>query len=175
MSFLFLASFIGGLLLGVRLMFFGAERRKRPSADALPLRRWEPAAVGYLVMFGVSGYLLTRRGGLSSTTAVVIASIIGIVCAAIVTRIAIAMARIEPEHDPDDPRYILQGRVGVVTVAIPAGGEGMICYEDVGSTPAVRARNIGVGAIAAHQEICIERVEDGVAHVELWALVEERL
>lgn len=156
-------------------MFFGAERRKRPSANTLPLRRWEPAAVGFLIMFGVASYLLTGREGVSPVTGAVVASIIGVVFAAIVTRIAIAMARVEPEHDPDDPRYILQGRVGVVTVAIPAGGEGMICYEDVGSTPAVRARNIGVGAIAADQEICIERIEDGVAHVELWALVEERL
>lgn len=156
-------------------MFFGAERRKRPSADTLPLRRWEPAAVGFLIMFGVASYLLTRRNGISPATGAAVASIIGVVFAAIVTRIAIAMARFEPEHDPDDPRYVLQGRVGVVTVAIPAGGEGMIRYEDAGSTPAVRARNIGVGAIAADQEICIERVEDGVAHVELWALVEERL
>ena len=156
-------------------MFFGAERRKRPSADTLPLRRWEPAAVGFLLMFGVASYLLTRHTEISPTTGAAVASIIGVVFAAIVTRIAIAMARFEPEHDPDDPRYVLQGRVGIVTVAIPAGGEGMIRYEDVGSTPAVRARNIGVGAIAADQEICIERVEDGVAHVELWALVEERL
>ena len=156
-------------------MFFGAERRKRPSANTLPLRRWEPAAVGFFIMFGVVSYLLTGREGVSPVIGAVVASIIGVIFAAIVTRIAIAMARIEPEHDPDDPRYILQGRVGVVTVAIPAGGEGMICYEDVGSTPVVRARNIGVGAIAADQEICIERIEDGVAHVELWALVEERL
>lgn len=156
-------------------MFFGAARRKHPSADTLPLRRWEPAAVGFLIMFGVASYLLTRHNGISTATGAAVASIIGVVFAAIVTRIAIAMARFEPEHDPDDPRYILQGRVGVVTVAIPAGGEGMIRYEDVGSTPAVRARNIGVGAIAADQEICIERIEGGVAHVELWALVEERL
>ena len=56
-----------------------------------------------------------------------------------------------------------------------AGGEGMIRYEDVDSTPVVRARDIGSGAITAGQEICIERIEDGVAHVELWALIEERL
>ena len=156
-------------------MFFGAERRKRPSANTLPLRRWEPAAVGFLIMFGVASYLLTGHEGISPATAAIVASIIGVVFAAIVTRIAIAMARFRPEHDPNDPRYILQGRVGVVTVAIPAGGEGMIRYEDVDSTPVVRARDIGSGAIAAGQEICIERIEDGVAHVELWALIEERL
>jgi hypothetical protein len=51
----------------------------------------------------------------------------------------------------------------------------MIQYEDVGAAPTVRARDISGGAIAVGLEVCIERVEDGVAHVELWALVEERL
>ena len=175
MAYVFLASFIGGLLLAVRLMFYGAERRKRSSVDTLPLRRWEPAAVGFLVMFGVASYWLGRRDGISPATAAAVGAMIGVVFAFVVTKLAIATARLQPEHDPDDPRYILQGRVGVVTVSIPAGGEGMIRYEDVVTLPAVRARNIGSGAIAVGQEICIERVEDGVAHVELWALVEERL
>ena len=162
MSYLFLSAFIAGLLLAVRLMFFGAER-KRQSPGTLPLRRWEPAAVGFLSAFGISGYLLAQHAGMLLSRAV------------IVTRLAIATARLQPEHDPDDPRYILQGRVGVVTVDIPVGGEGLICYEDVGSTPVTRARDIGGGAIAAGQEICIERLEGGVAYVELWALVEARL
>ena len=175
MSYLFLAAFVGGLLLGVRLMFFGAERRQRPSADTLPLRRWEPAAVGFLIMFGIAGSLLTRRDGIAPVMSLAVASVLGVVFAAIVTRFAIATARLQPEHDPDDPRFILQGRVGVVLTAIPAGGEGTIRYDDIGSAPIVRARNISGGAIAAGQEVCIERVEDGVAHVELWALVEQRL
>lgn len=156
-------------------MFFGAERRSVPSADTLPLRRWEPAAVGFLIVFGVASYLLTRHGGVSPATGAAIAGIMGVVFASIVTRVAIAAARLRPRHDPDDVRYLLQGRVGLVTVAIPAGGEGMIRYEDIGSAPTVRARDIGGGAIAAGREICIERMEDGVAHVELWALVEARL
>ena len=100
MTFLFLAAFIAGLLLGVRVMFFGAERRRLQPADAMPLRRSEPAIVGFLLMFGVAGYLLTRHG----------------------------------------------------TVSGPAGI-----------------------AIAEGQEVCIERVEDEVAFVELWAIVEQRL
>ena len=174
MSYLFLSAFIAGLLLAVRLMFFGAER-KRQSPGTLPLRRWEPAAVGFLFAFGIAGYLLAQHAGMLLSRAVMVAIIIAVVSAVIVTRLAIATARFQPEHDPDDPRYILQGRVGVVTVDIPVGGEGMIRYEDVGSTPMARAREIGGGAIAAGQEICIERLEGGVAYVELWALVEARL
>ena len=174
MSFLFLSAFIAGLLLAVRLMFFGAERKRR-SPGTLPLRRWEPAAVAFLFAFGIAGYLLRQHVGTPLPTAVMMAIGIGVFSAVIVTRLAIATARLQPEHDPDDPRYILQGRVGVVTVDIPAGGEGAIRYEDVGSTPVARARDIGGAAIAAGQEICIERLEDGVAYVELWALVEARL
>ena len=65
MIYLYLAAFLSGLLLTVRLMFFGAERRRlRPNVT--PLRRSEPAAVAFLVMFGVSGYLLTRHGPLGA-------------------------------------------------------------------------------------------------------------
>ena len=175
MPYFFLGSFICGLLLGVRLMFFGAERRSLPSVDTLPLRRSEPAAVAFLVVFGVAGYLFTRHGGVSPIVGSAGAGVVGLVCAAIVTKVAIATARLRPEHDPDDHRYLLQGRVGIVTVAIPAGGEGMIRYEEIASTPTVRARDIAGGAIAAGCEVCIERVEDGVAHVEPWTLVEARL
>jgi membrane protein implicated in regulation of membrane protease activity len=174
-SYLFLACFIGGLLLTVRLMFFGAERRRRRRPDGMPLRRSEPAIVAFLLMFGIAGYLGTRNGSLAVSANLAVAAVLGIVFAAIVTRLAIVTARIQPEHDPDDPRFLLQGRVGLVTVAIPANGEGMIRYDD-GSTPVtVRALDITRGAIAAGEEVCIERVEDGVAHVERWALVEERL
>ena len=175
--YLYLVAFFAGLLLAVRLMFFGAERRRMPSPETLPLRRWEPAMVAFLVMFGIAGYLMVQRGTLDRLVGVAAAAIIAAIFAAIVTRLAIATARIQPEHDPDDPRYVLQGRVGIVTVDIPAGGEGMIRFQESaqGAETAVRAREIGGGAIAAEQEVCIERMEDGVAHVELWASVEQLL
>jgi membrane protein implicated in regulation of membrane protease activity len=172
-SYLFLASFIGGLLLTVRLMFFGAERRRR--SDVMPLRRSEPAIVAFLLMFGIAGYLVIRNGTSAPVGGLIVAIVAGIVFAVLITRLAIVTARIQPEHDPDDPRFLLQGRVGLVTVAIPANGEGMIRYEDASAPVTVRALDIARGAIAAGEEVCIERVEDGVAHVERWALVEERL
>lgn len=174
MSSVFLVSFFAGLLLAVRVMFFGAERR-RYTAGTLPLRRSEPAFVAFLVMFGIVGYLLTRSGLMMTASRVGVSVAAGVVFAAIVTRLAIATARIQPEHDPDDARYLLQGRVGVVTMPIPAGGEGMIRYGDAGAETAVRACEVSGGAVPEGEEICIERVEDGVAHVERWAAVEARL
>jgi hypothetical protein len=175
-SFLFLTSFIAGLLLAVRLMFFGAEGRRRRTPDVLQLRRSEPALIAFLVMFGVSGYLATRHGALAPLPGALVAAVGAVVFAAIVTWLAIATARIKPAHDPEDPRYLMQGHVGVVTAAIPADGEGMIRFdEENGAATSSRARDIGSGAIAVGEEVCIERIEDGVAYVELWALVEERL
>jgi hypothetical protein len=175
MIYLFLASFIAGLLLGVRVMFFGAERRQRISSDALPLRRSEPAIIGFLLMFGLAGYLLTRRGTVSPAAGAGIAAVLGLVWAVLVTRLAIVTARLQPEHDPHDPRYVLQGHVAIISVHIPADGEGSITFAEAGAQRTVRARTIDGTAIAEGEEVCIERLEDDVAFVELWAIVEQRL
>lgn len=175
MVYLFLAAFIAGLLLAVRVMFFGAERRQLQPADAMPLRRSEPAVIGFLIMFGVAGYLLTRHGTLSAAAGTGVAALLGLVWAVLVTRLAVATARVQPEHDPDDPRYALQGHVAIVSSAIPADAEGAITFSEAGSQRTVPARTIDGGAIAQGEEVCIERLEDGVAFVELWAIVEQRL
>jgi len=82
---------------------------------------------------------------------------------------------VQPEHDPDDPRYALQGHVAMVTEAIPDGGEGSIAYGASDASLSLRARSIDGQGIEEGQEVCIERVEEGVAFVELWSLVEARL
>jgi membrane protein implicated in regulation of membrane protease activity len=174
MAYLYLASFLVGLLLAVRLMFFGAERRRRWSGST-PLRRSEPAIVAFLFALGISGYTLTRRSSLSPMSGLALSALIAAVWAAIVTWLAILASRIQPEHDPDDPRYVLRGRVGVVTIPIPEKGNGMIQFQDADSHRTLAARSLDGTAIAAEQEVCIERIEGEVAFVELWSLVEERL
>lgn len=175
MSFLFLVAFIAGLLLGVRLMFFGAERRRLHEETDIPLRRSEPAIVGFLVMFGVAGYLLTRHGTMSTGAGTATAVLLGVAWAGVVTRVAIATARLRPEHDPDDPRYRLQGHVALVTTAIPARGEGTIALHEGASPRTFRARTLDESGVPEGQEVCIERIDDQVAYVEPWASVEARL
>ena len=175
MSAVYLICFIAGLLLAVRIMFFGAERRRIRPVDAMPLRRSEPAISAFLVMVGVAGYLLTRPGRLSPAVGAAVAVGLGVLWAALVTRLAIATARMQPEHDPDDPRFVLQGHVAVVTADIPADGQGTIVIGEAGGQRSFGARSIDGQAIDAGLEVCIERVEEGVAYVELWALVEARL
>lgn len=175
MSYGFLVSFVSGVLFGVRLLLFGAERRRIVTPGSLPLRRSEPAIVAFLVMFGLVGYVQARVGSMSQLRGMMIAVIVAGVSAAVVTRLAITAARLQPQHDPDDPRYRLQGRVGVVVMAIPAGSEGIIQFEDAGLLMTARARDIGDGVIKEREEVCIDRLEDGVAYVERWVLVERRL
>jgi membrane protein implicated in regulation of membrane protease activity len=175
MSAIYLIGFIAGLLLAVRIMFFGAERRRARSVDGMPLRRSEPAIAAFLVMFGVAGYLLTRPGRLSAVAGVGAAVGLGALWAALVTRLAIATARVRPEHDPDDPRYVLQGHVAVVTADIPADGQGTIVVGEAEGRRSLAARAIDGQAIGVGLEVCIERVENEVAFVEPWAVVEARL
>jgi hypothetical protein len=175
MSAVYLVSFIAGLLLAVRIMFFGAERRRARSADGMPLRRSEPAIAAFLVMFGLAGYLLTRPGRLSSALGAGAAVGLGAFWAALVTRLAIATARVQPEHDPDDPRFVLQGHVAVVTAEIPADGQGTIAIGEADGAQLLAARAIDGQAIGAGLEVCIERVENEIAFVEPWAVVEARL
>jgi hypothetical protein len=175
MSYLFLIALFAGLLLGVRLMFFGAERRPVPARTDLAMRRSEPAKGGFHVLFGISGDLLTRHGTMSTGTGTATALLLGIAWAGVVTRVAIATARVQPEHDPEDPRYVLQGHVALVTSDIPAGGEGVIGLQEGGVSRSLRARTIDDSGVPAGHEVCIERVDDEVAYVEPWAAVEARL
>ena len=96
-------------------------------------------------------------------------------CSGTVTRLAIATARVQPEHDPDDPRFVLQGHVAIVTSDIPADGEGTIVFGEAEGRRSLGARAIDGQAISAGLEVCIERVENGIAFVEPWAVVEARL
>lgn len=175
MSYVYLAAFIAGLLLTVRIMFFGAERRHARALDAMPLRRSEPAIAAFLVMLGVAGYLLSRYATLALPTSVGVAIACGAAWAAAVTGLAIATARVKPEHDPEDGRFTLQGHVTVVAERVPPDGEGAIAIPGGAEGIHLPARSLDGTAIEAGAEVCIERVEDGVALVELWSLVEARL
>lgn len=174
MRALFLVSFIAGLLLAVRLMFFGAERR-RVSGRGTPLRRSEPAGVSLLLAFGVAGYLLHAHTSLPRSGVVMGAAVIAAAVAGVVVRLAILTAQLQPAHDPDDPRFVHQGVVAVVTARIPEGGEGAIALPGQGHAHPLRARSVDARAMELGQEVCIERVEDDVALVELWSNVEQRL
>lgn len=176
MTPIYLASFIIGLLLAVRVMIFGVERPREDSPTGERSFRLSPATVSmFLVVFGAAGYLLTRWGTLGTAKAVVVAALFGGAAAAVAARMVSKWWVTTPESDVEDERYILQGHVARVTKAIRADVDGEVAY-DVGSQRHVlRARSFDSGALAVGTDVVIERIEGDVAYVEAWMEVEKRL
>ena len=174
--------FLGGLLLAVRVMFFGV--RRRVTDEEMHHRRWPLALAAFLA---VSGALLYGRsvsaGGVTASwvaTVVLIGLAAGFGAWWLVKRSADS-----PSSDPeDDPRYRFQGHVARVIRAIGAEADnsGLITFSFDGkrfefearwssSEPGWESDRLGV----VESEVVIERIEGDVAYVEPWTVVEERL
>lgn len=180
MTVLFIAALIGGLLLAVRAMLYGVERGAHPFGEPVPspapVRMWEPVASAFAMVFGIAGYLATRAGRLDLVTGTVIAVMLGGVAAALSVGVVRKAVAFVPEHDPDDPRYVLQGHVATVTASIDGESAGEIAYEVEGRRRVARAVGLEGSAAAVGDEVVIERIDDaGVAHVEPWHEVEKRI
>lgn len=176
---LFLAAFLLGLLLGVFAMLTGVDRRSarlpfnvivEPSAK-LNL----PTIAAFSTVFGAVGYLLTRNTALGALPRLAIAGGGGVAAAlgivALIQRWALPSAR----EESIDERYLLQGHPARVTDAIGPEHPGTIAYEIDGTRHATPALALDGSAVAAETDVVIERVEDGLAYVETWERVEERL
>jgi hypothetical protein len=184
-----LAVLLVGLVLGVFAMLYGTERSVRADANLLPHQRTsehvpaaEPspllnlASVGaFSVGFGLTGYLVAHRTTWPIAAQVVVAAVAGALAmglqSLLIARWAIPAAR----ADHVDERYVLQGTLGRVLQEIPAHGEGVVRYALDEREFDLPARDIDGDHIAVGSDVVIDRVEHGVAVVELWARVEQRL
>lgn len=176
MSILFLVSFLAGLLLAVRVMMYGVERPREESPTGERSFRLSPAVVVvFLITFGLTGYVLTRRAVGTSTVVLGVAAGLGIVLSLVAAHFVKKWWTITPEHDVDDVRYVLQGHIARVTKAIGVDVEGEVTYELGTQRHVLRARSFDDAEIAAGTEVVIERIEDDVAYVEAWMEVEKRL
>ena len=180
MSIVCLAAFVSGLVLGVYVMMYGVERdqgslpvRVAPGAR-YPASPWVPALGGFLGAFGLAGYLLERGDVATMVGRVALATVAGVLGMlagrAVVTRWAIPGAL----ADEVDERYLLQGWFAHVDAAI-GDDAGRVTYEVDGVPHQAVARTLDGTPIAAGTEVVIERIEDGVAWVEPWAQVEQRI
>jgi hypothetical protein len=175
----FAAALILGLLLAVRAMLLGVERSRTPFGAPSPtrpsIRFSAPVISAFAVAFGATGYLLTRPGRMSAAAGTIVALLIGTLAGALTVRVVRRAAAFVPEHDPDDPRYVLQGHVATVTAPIGPGGDGEIAYVVEGTRHTVRARGLDGSVADRGVEVVIERIEENVAYVEPWVEVEKRL
>ncbi len=171
----FLISLLLGLALGVVTMLRGIDRhlQRRGGARVSPLNM--PTIAGLLAVTGAVGYPLARYSALSVVIVVLIALASGVAGAAGVFALLAGWAVPSAAADVEDPRYLLQGHPGRVTAEIAAGSVGEIVFEHGGAQRRIPARTATERAIPADTEIVIERVEDGVAYVELWATIASEL
>jgi hypothetical protein len=171
----FLIAFTGGLVLAVFAMLHGVEhlRRNRSRAPS-PFFNF-PAVAAFAVGLGAVGYVLSSRTALRAWAIVVLALIGGGLAAsgmiALLARWALRKGLL-PSHDELET---IQGQLGIVTQEIASGGIGAISYEYLGKRLQSPARAISNHLLEKGADVVIDRIEDGVAFVEEWAVVEQRL
>jgi len=176
MTILYLASFIVGLLLAVRVMIYGVERAPDDSTGSERSFRVSPAMVPvFAVAFGVAGYLLTRFGTTGSAATFLVALLLGVAGALAAGRLVSKWWTTAPESDVDDERYVLQGHIARVTKPIRADVDGEVTYEMGSRQHVLKARSFDAASLAVGTEVVIERIEGDVAYVEAWMEVEKRL
>lgn len=189
----FLASFLAGLLALVMFMLFGVERQQGTATVALTsgdpdawrrilaatqsarARIGLPGLAAFATLFGAVGYVLSRYTTLSLGSRLAIAIAAGAaaltLAVVLVARWAIPSAR----NEVVDERFLLQGHFATVTTSVPADGTGEIGYELEGVHLIAQARSLDGSAIQRDAEVVIERIEDGIAFVEPWVQVEQRI
>ncbi|HMI44899.1 MAG TPA: hypothetical protein VK491_01945 [Gemmatimonadaceae bacterium] len=177
LEILFLVAFIGGLVLAVFAMLHGVEyarRRRNQSRAPSPFFNL-PAVAAFAVGFGAVGYPLASRTILPAWGIVLIA--IGGGALAITGMITLlaqwALRGLPAPFLLEDQE--IQGTLAVVTRDITAGREGEISYEHLGKHQVAVARSPGATAITSRSDVMIDRIEEGVAFVEEWTVVEQRL
>jgi hypothetical protein len=174
LKFAYLAVFLGGLALAVNSMLHGVERWKRrrsarPSAVLNP-----PTVASLAVAFGASGYLLTTRTPLAWGWVLLLSLVIGV---AALTGMIVLMAKwalpnSDALHSDEDD---INGQVATVTRTITANEPGEISWYAWEKRHVLPAVAMSETIISEGTEVVIDTVEDGVARVELWSVVESRL
>ena len=176
--------FLAGLLLAIRVMFFGVAKQVAP--DRLIHRKWPAAAAGALLLTGLLFYLQGRTGGRVTIlwSGLVAAVAVGV---AVVAWLFVKRSAALPSGDPDDdPRFRFQGHVARIVEPMESrdGAEpsGSIAFEYENEPHVMRARWSPESSAATAKsfapkgdEVVIEFVDGDVAFVEPWAVVEKRL
>ena len=166
-------AFIASLVLAVIAMVHGGEYT-RPKRDRAPSPFFNlPSYAAFGFAFGVVGYPLATRTSLAGWVILIIATLAGaLAVTGIVTLLATWALRGAAIASED---HEIQGQLALVTRDIGSVSPGEIGYEAFGKQVRVPARAISGNAVSAGSEVVIDRIENGVAMVEEWALVEQRL
>ncbi len=173
MRLLFLFVLVIGLVLGVISMMAGIDRNRRHGSWIKFLNL--PTAGAAATLFGLVGYPLAKFSSLGPAAMIAIASAVAAAGAGAMVLLIAGWAVPSAARDVEDERYRFQGHVARVTRAIPATGDGEISFEHDGVGQAVPARSVDGSPVPANSDVVIERIESGVAYVELWSTIERQL
>lgn len=168
---------VAGLGILVYLMIAGVPRAAASPATASGQapRTGLPMLGAFCVGAGVGGYFAARTNWPVGIGAIPVAAVAGII-AAIASRWVVVSVFAAPSNDPeDDPRYKFQGHVAKLTRPITSSARGRVEFEIDGAVLAFEAQSFDGSSMPAETEVVIERIDDGLAIVERWATVEQRL
>lgn len=173
MKLFFALSLLAGLLVGVSAMIRGIDRKQRHGAWVKYLNL--PTAGAAAALFGIVGYPLAKYSALGVAAMLAISGGAALAAAAGMVAIIAGWAVPSAALHAEDPRYALQGHPARVSQTISSGHAGEIYYEHDGARRTVPAVGLESAPISAGTEVVIERIEDGVAYVELWSNIEREL
>lgn len=174
MKYFYLSIFLLGLALAVQVMLHGVERWRmrrsvQPSAVLNP-----PTFAALAAGFGIGGYLLTTRSTLERPSIFLLSLVIGVGAHFGMTVLMArwAFRQTAPVQSEEDD---INGQVATVTRAILPGQPGEISWTAWEKRHSIQAVGMSESSIPEGSEVVIDVVQDGIAHVELWSVVESRL
>jgi len=173
MTVFFALFLLAGLIVGVVAMIGGIDRRQRHGAWVKYLNL--PTAGAAAALFGIVGYPLAKYSSLGTVAMLAIAGAAAAAAAAGMVAVIAGWAVPSAALHAEDARFALQGHPARVSQAISGTRPGEIVYEHDGTHQVVPAVGLDGASIAAGAEVVIERIEDGIAHVELWSNIEREL
>ena len=171
---LFLAAFGVGLAVAVYAMLHGVEKNRGEEVSRPAPHLNLPALAAFLGLFGAVGYLVLRNSSSGSleTSAIALASGVG---GWLGMTFVMAKWALKPGTNAHDEAEEIQGQPAVVVDPVGSERPGSIRYHKDGRDHETPARSLTSQNLPRGTDVVIDRFEDGVAFVEDWASVEQRL
>jgi membrane protein implicated in regulation of membrane protease activity len=182
---LFAFTFLIGVAAAVYFLIRGVERGTRQTRlhlDEFGLSRTRatihpvaPVSASFLIAFGFVGFLLTALTSEVPLVRLTIATAAGLLAGLLSYWLIARSVRYATTHDAPDERFLLQGHLATVVRVADGTNDAEIEYALNGQRVLVRARPLTEVPLEAGSDVVIERLDEGIAYVEPWERVEERL
>jgi hypothetical protein len=123
----------------------------------------------FLFMFGLFGYVLHNLTNVGAVASVLLPILIGVASGIALGNFLVRFFRTSPESLLDVDSSRLEGRLGMVSMAIREGGVGEVIFTSKGGgRQSIGARSVDGQPIADGAEIVILGYQNGVARVQTW-------